>query len=322
MTSLGVVKLPGAGHLQLFVGGVTLWQTGSDPGAWTPASLFLPTQGAADIFEAIAACEQANGAPQVWGTAALHGNVLYTRYKASPAPGADWVAAEPFSSPHPIVPGYQANALAGGLSATNEIQLFATMPDPWPVTKLVTCWQTEPDRQDFTNWEEMAGAPPLGSSNQSIAVYNLPDRRLQLWACTPEGELLTSWKETTHPGSPWTPWAQASSPSRSAFATAGAVRADGRVQLWCLGGEDKPLVTSIQPTAPSATITAWEAFPLPTGTAFVFNVAVGKLSDGRLQLFIIGAPLHGDDAYTYTTWQTSIDPDSPWSAWQQLNTTT
>jgi hypothetical protein len=128
MASLAVVNLPVSGDLQLFVGGystgsISLSQTGSGPGSWSPASSFpLSETGSASDFDCVAACQNENGVPQVCGppTVGTHGSV-YTRYRQLGS--TTWTQPALLSS-HPI-----GNAIAAGLSAPGRTQLFASQPE-------------------------------------------------------------------------------------------------------------------------------------------------------------------------------------------------
>ena len=322
MSSLAVVNLPGSDNLQLFVGGypsgsITLSQTGSGPGSWTAASLFPLSGTSASDFDCIGACQNENGMPQVWGppTVGTHGWV-YTRYREL---GATTWTQPALLSATPI-----GNVIAAGLSAPGRVQLFANQPEIGGSSndagKLITCWQSVPNQQSFNAWSAMAGAPTPGNATGALAVHNLPDKRLQLWCCTSSNQLFTCWKESTKENVPWSTWTAASLQPGKVLSAAGGVRADGRVEVWCLleGGS---LVTSIQSSWPSASVSSWEPVSLPAGVGPVYAVAVGKLSDTRLQIFILAANTHANDAVDlYTCWQSSTAASAAWSAWTQLAT--
>lgn len=55
----------------------------------------------------------------------------------------------------------------------------------------------------------------------------------------------------------------------------------------------------------------WGAIPMDLTN--VSSIAVGTLSDGRLQAWASNTSIHG-----YSRWKTTPDPNSGWTAWQQL----
>jgi hypothetical protein len=337
MVSLAVVSLPGSGRLQLFVGGliqgsISLWQTGDDPGSWTPASsfpLYLPDpSGSICDFGCVAACQNQNSEPQVWGNPSIEGNGvsnvphgrIYTCYKN---PGStDWT--QPELLPSQPTTNTSINALAAGQSADGRIQLFAAVPDYTANTStLFTCWQSVPNKQNFNPWQKMNGAPILSIGEGAIAVQNLSDKRLQLWCCTSTNQLYTCWKESTKKNAPWTSWTPVFLQPGTVYSIAGGVRADGRVQLWCLEEPNGVLITSIQSSSPSVTFPSWTPVSLPGGVNQVYNVTVGKLVDTRIQLFIIANNTQKQGAAAiclYTCWQSNTAASASWSPWVELST--
>jgi hypothetical protein len=82
---------------------------------------------------------------------------------------------------------------------------------------------------------------------------------------------------------------------------------DGRLQLFVVS--QGQLMTAWKKTpAPDSGWTPFVAFnPAPNGT--IIGVTVGRLPDGRLQLFLTGS------AGLTTSWKRTTNPDSGWTVW-------
>jgi hypothetical protein len=258
---------------------------------------------------AIGACQDKNGAAQVWAAA---GGTLNTRLE--PAGSSAWTPPEVFTPQPSGPPGYPVNAIAAGLLAFGDIGLFAAVPDlVQHIGRLISCRQKLPDHQAFTGWSPVAGAPDLNEFDPVVAVGTLPDTRLQLWVGSSSGqELFTCWEQSTLANSPWTAWKAVAAPDQGVVFLACGTRPDGHVQLWAID-RGMGLVTAVQAAAPpSAGALSWSAQPLPAGVGSVAAVAVGKLSGSRLQLFI------AVDSYPKVDVYTCWSQGGGYSPWVQL----
>src|SRR5437016_11798787 len=71
-----------------------------------------------------------------------------------------------------------------------------------------------------------------GAIFNALAVANLTDGRLQLWAADQNLNIMTSWKETTDPKSEWTPMSPFQTPGAKAFTFTVSSLKDGRLQFF------------------------------------------------------------------------------------------
>jgi hypothetical protein len=308
MTQLSTVLLP-SGDLQVFQGLETLWQT--SPTAWTQASFFLPTTF---TVNAIAACCNADGIPQVWVVGAYQNESLaiYTTHKSSTARGASWTALSELSS----APGAVTDIFAAR-SASGRIQLFATVVAAnVNSTTLKTTWQAGPNTYtSFEAWQDFSPTPPALSNSSGIRFVTLADGLLQLWSYSAADELLTCHKSGTEINAPWTAWEQVSpSPAGIRLISAG-LGPNGQVQLW-FTSPGVPIFTAFQTNPPSTSIELG-TWALPAEAKEVIELAVATLSDGRLQLFIWATSQNSGSLYTQ--YQTGTSAGAMWSSWQKLN---
>ena len=149
-----------------------------------------------------------------------------------------------------------------------------------------------------------------------VAAGRLPDRRLQLWVTDAAGLVLTAWKETPSPNAQWTLWSDFADEVGPVLAGARQVTAaalpDGRLQLWMTDGAGGLLTTWKTSPAPNAPWVAWSDFlaevgAIPTGVA---QVAVGRLPDGRLELWAVDRA-----GGLFTSWKTNSSANAPWAGW-------
>jgi len=159
-------------------------------------------------------------------------------------------------------------------------------------------------------------SPAHAQQVTSIAVAPLSDGRLQLWAGTTAGQLLTTFKQTTDPNAGWSAW---SNFGPGGVPIAGTITSlavapleDGRLQLWAGTTAGQLLTTFKQTTDPNAGWSAWSNFG-PGGVPIagtITSLAVAPLEDGRLQLWA------GTTAgQLLTTFKQTTDPNAGWSAW-------
>ena len=312
MSLLAAVTLPN-GDIQIFQGKMTRWQTSAT--AWSAASVFPPPANlGAGEYGALAACRNAAGDPVVWGWFASQTNGkpnLVVNSKKSLAAGAGWTGwAELPSSPSNLVD------LCAGLSANGKIQLFATAAQSaGGALTLKTCWETSPNSQSYTAWEDFsATTPSLWASG--VRAVNLPDGRLQLWAVTATHSLISCYKESTAPGAAWSPWAQVSEtsgPAQPSYLIGVGAAPDG-VHLWATNSANELVTSHVSQAAnapPSTEHDAWLAAPMPSGTTIVTEIATAKRSDGKIQLFAWASPAQGQGSL-YT------QGPAPGSSWENI----
>jgi hypothetical protein len=146
-----------------------------------------------------------------------------------------------------------------------------------------------------------------------LAVTQLSDSRLQLWAISQTGVLFSAWQVSLDPAQPWTSLSPFNPSPGIAFSAVAGFSPDGRVQLW-ITNETRTLTTWKTTPDSDAGWLPWQLFSLP---AFAGISALGQLADGRMQLFaVVGVEFPFS---LWTTWKTSSASDATWSAWQKLN---
>ena len=302
---VAAVTLPGSNYVQVFVGGgssqaVTLTQTGlsSTDGldsAWSgPSSFAMSTEAGAADYTCIAACQDHNGQANLWAMPTI-GHTLMTRQKASAT--AQWSAPTPFNPQPPVGSSGPISVIAAGKSIPGRIQLFAALPDEAAGhCTMITTWETEENSGVYYDWTPMEGAPDL-ALQPAITCVNAPDGRLQLWATSSQGNLMTCWKSGQEKNAPWTTWEQAGAGIKATSA-AGGVDSSGLVQMWACASGDPDVMTGTVASSPSQNIT-WSNLFLASGAEVgtPYNVAAGHLSSGHLIVFLAAGVYNSPDKY-------------------------
>lgn len=148
-----------------------------------------------------------------------------------------------------------------------------------------------------------------------MATTYLSDGRVQFWVLSPT--LLTSMQTAANPTATWTsltPFQPALPGNGQGTSISAANSPDGRVQLWVTDDEGNLWTTWMKNLHdPNSGFYPWEMFPSP-GLPGGYAPAVGKLMDGRPQLFGVNA-----NYSVVTTWKVSTEPNAPWSGWSELN---
>jgi hypothetical protein len=154
----------------------------------------------------VAAVSLSNGTLQLFATG-TNGN-LYSRWMEGTQTGAPWSDWSTFAN----VSGDKIVQLAGAPLSDDRPIVFAITASG----SIYSCWKesVQPDAH-WTAWAQFKGKPP--AKLVGLALVPLPDKRLQLFASSSAGgnlyNLWTSWKVTTDPMSPWTPWSQVPLPA-------------------------------------------------------------------------------------------------------------
>ena len=146
-----------------------------------------------------------------------------------------------------------------------------------------------------------------------IISGTLPDGRLQLWSVDDDGDIRTRWKETSDPNAGWTGWTSFDGDARD---IAVGLLPDGRLQLFLLANDGLIYSRWKETTDPDAGWIGWQSYSpdLVDTDGSVINdfkcVGVGKLPDGRLQVWV--GKTKGD---TWTRWKETTHPDAGWTTW-------
>ncbi|MET3130093.1 hypothetical protein AAKU55_000334 [Oxalobacteraceae bacterium GrIS 1.11] len=91
------------------------------------------------------------------------------------------------------------------------------------------------------------------------------------------------------------------------FVAAGDLE-DGRIQVFAIDNNGQMESRWKETADPNSNWTSWSAFQTPTGGAT--TVAVGYLSDKRMQLFATDR-----NGHTVSCWKSSTNPNAAWTAW-------
>jgi hypothetical protein len=321
MSLIAAFSFPGlsgqAGPLEVvqFAAGANsaIWQTN---GGWTGGPAEFTTEADGVNYTAVAACNVGGGDPCVFLTYPTTVQCMSfgspgTDFGAAPAPPDDWT---------PIVAagmGYALDLCAAQLP-DGAVQVFAVMQGQ---PALQTCWQSNPGLPAFTPHEfnNMTEFSPtltgLSNGNFGVRAVTLPDGQLQLWALTGTGaqqEIVTSHKDTTHPGSAWSAWSTVASSGGTLQMVAGALGTvaneillyiidppsgpriinNQRIYLFGITESDGLVMASFtpNPNAPSPSGVVWTPVALPSGLpagAQVIDLAVIPLTNGGIQVFIL-----------------------------------
>ncbi|MEH2539201.1 FAD-binding protein [Bradyrhizobium sp. AZCC 1699] len=302
------------GRLELWgtgtAGGLfTTWKVTTDPNAgWALWADFLAEVGGLPEGVAqVAVAPLSDGRLELWVTGTAGG--LFTTWKATTDPNADWVPWEDF----PV----------GAVSAAARQVAVAPLSD-----RRLELWVTDGAGGLFTTWKEttdpnaawapwvdfLAEVGGLQEGVAQVAVAPLSDGRLELWATGTAGGLFTTWKATTDPNADWAPWvdflAEVGGLPEGVAQVAVAPLSDGRLELWVTGTAGGLFTTWKATTDPNADWVPWEDFPVGAVSAAARQVAVAPLSDRRLELWVTDGA-----GGLFTTWKETTDPNAAWAPW-------
>ena len=189
------------------------------------------------------------------------GTGLFSTWKRTTNPIADWVSWTNFEGEVGAVPG-GARQVAVAPLPDRRLELWAVDG----TGGLFTTWKvdTNPDAA-WVPWADFyAEVGGLAAGARQVAVAPLPDGRLQLWAVDGTGGLFTTWKVDTNPNAAWVPWADF-------YAEAGALAApaqqvvvarlpDLRLQVWVVDNLGNVFSSWKTTTAPNAAWSTWVDF--------------------------------------------------------------
>ena len=282
---------------------------------WTDLDNFLIDVGPLPAGAThVAVAPLSDGRLELWVT--LADGRLFTAWQNQTDPVVAWTGWTDFLAVAGSIPTGVAQVAVARLP-DGRLQLWATAVNG----HLFTSWKTHTDpNAGWTAWSDFqaeVGAVQSGVSH--VAVAPLSDGRLELWATAGNGRLFTTWKTTTSPNATWTGWhdfvAEVGPLPAAAARVAVAPLSDGRLELWVTMTNGSVFTTWKTQTDPNATWTAWVDFravvgPIPAGVA---QVAVGPLSDKRLQLWATNA-----NGGVVTTWKLTADPNAGWAGWSDF----
>jgi hypothetical protein len=198
-----------------------------------------------------------------------------------------------------------------------RLELWASAGDG----RLYTTWKLDGDpNAAWAPWYDFYGdVGDLPGGAGELAVVQLMDRRLILWAIAGNGVIYASWKTSDDPNAGWSPWSdfygEVGGLAAGARSLAVAPLTDGRLELWATDGNGALLTTWQAVRDPNSSWVGWNDFGASAGwlAGGARAVAVGPLSDGRLELW-------ATDAYgsLLSSWKVTTDPNAGWTPWTEF----
>ena len=248
------------------------------------------------------------------------GQKVCSIYKLTTDPDSAW--SNWTSLGNPTQPAVGILGPSVGYLPDDRMQLFVSDgQNVWSIYKL-----TADANSAWSNWTSL-GSPALGSPSSifgnTIAVGQLPDFRMQIFIVEHDqinstlGNIYTMYKLTTDPDSPWSNWTSLGSPGGSyAGDVAIGYLPDDRMQIFICTSDGTVYTMYKLTTDPNSAWSGWTSLGgIGTGIDSVYfaGVSVGNLTDGRMQIFVMG-----DDGNVYTKWKLTTDASSGWSGWTNL----
>jgi hypothetical protein len=279
---------------------------------WAPWFDFLAYRGAlpAAVRE-VAMAPLSDGRLQSWVVTATGG--VFCTWKETTDPDSEWASWFDFLAYRGALTG-TARQIALGRLSDGRLESFVVTQEGG----VFTTWQVGADpNAEWAPWADfLAEAGAVAGGVRQVAVAPLPDGRLELWAVTQSGGILSSWKETPDPNANWAQWFDflAYRPGLPAPVrqVAMAPLQDGRLEAWAVTSNGDLFSTWKVDTDPNADWEPWMDFIAEVGAlpAPVRSVTVAPLSDGRLTVWVVTTT-----GGVYATSKVNADPNGNWGPW-------
>jgi hypothetical protein len=207
----------------------------------------------------VAVSRLSDGRLELWASTAQGG--LFTTWTLTTDPNADWAGGSDFLAEVGPLPGAVTSVAVAPLS-DGRLELWASTAQGG----LFTTWKLTTDpNADWAGWSDfLAEVGPLPAAVTSVAVASLSDGRLELWASTAQGGLVTTWKLTTDPNADWAGWsdflAEVGPLPGAVTSVAVASLSDGRLELWASTAQGGLFTTWKLTTDPNADWAGWSDF--------------------------------------------------------------
>lgn len=247
-----------------------------------------------NIYNALATASLTDGRLQLW--APDSNTDVMTLWQKTGDPNAGWSSLSPFQTPEA-----KALTFTAGSPKDGRLQFFV-------VDRSLQLWSTQKQTSDANaHWTPLSPIDTGQVRAYSIAVSRLGDGYLQLFIVDTSTQIWTTRQQTMNYSDGWSPLSPFQTTQTGArFITAGHL-SDGRLQLFVVDYSDQIWTTWQQTSDPNAEWTSLSLFEAPPTRTSI--LAAGSLSDGRLQLFMIGL----DNSNIWTTWKQTTDPNAPWT---------
>ncbi len=207
-----------------------------------------------------------------------------------------------------------------GYSSDGRMQIFCVSHE----SNIHSIWKTTTDANaPWSDWANLGGSTHYAG----LSVGYLPDQRMQLFIFGDDGNIDSSWQTVADSNSDWSEWTSMGVPAAPSGGLAGILGnvsigylPDQRMQIFVVGSNGSLFSLWKITTDPGSLWTDWIDLGAIPGTGPKAlgpgSLAIGYLPDHRMQIFYIG-----NDSSLYSTWKTTIDPDSSWSAWTNMGGT-
>ena len=247
-----------------------------------------------NIFNDLAAANLPDGRLQLWASDPNLDIVTY--WQKLNDPNSKWTPASPFQTP-----AAKAFTFTVGSNKDGRLQFFVADDS-------LQLWSTHKQTSDANaQWTPLNHIDTGSVKVYSLAVGRLSDGRLQLFIVDSSDQIWTMWQQTSNSSDGWSPISPfQKTQTGSRFITAGRL-SDGRLQLFVVDNVSQIWTTWQQTSEANAKWTSLSQFEAPSTGARI--LALGPLSDGRLQLFIIEL----DNSQIWTTWKQTTEPDAHWT---------
>ncbi|NOJ91430.1 hypothetical protein HMI51_00490 [Corallococcus coralloides] len=275
----------------------TQWST-----YWSQPASTLPGIQAAQV----AAAKLPDGHVELFALAA-DGTIWGLVESTSGGDTPQWNAWQP---PIPAPSGVKPVEIAVGAIAGGRLQHWCIGTDG----KMYSRFQRDEPSLPWSDWNEFQPIHDVKVAH--LTTVPLANGALQLFAIDTNCKLHACRKQSPQPGAKWTPWHDFSGvKDRKLVQLAAARLSDGRPQLFVITHKGE-LYTCVQKgTAPDSDWSAWTSFSQPT--ANIEGVAVGVLSDRRLQLWLT-SPAGGGLYTLWTCWKQGTPANAPWTGWSKM----
>ncbi len=285
--------------------GSTWWDQDADGGAWDPARVFAAT--GPDVAQ--------GGTVAVVARTPDHLDVFWVNPDGSigstwwdqDADGGAWDPARVFAATGPDVA--QGGTVAVVARTPDHLDVFWVNPDGSIGS---TWWDQDADGGAWDPARVFAATGPDVAQGGTVAVVARTPDHLDVFWVNPDGSIGSTWWDQDADGGAWDPArvfaatgpdvAQPGRSERTACIHSPAIAAssDGRLEVFAVGADG-----GLWHTWQTALSNGWNGPPIlhghPAGTALVGSPAIAASSDGRLEVFAVGA-----DGGLWHTWQTAL----------------
>jgi hypothetical protein len=237
------------------------WKLTTDPNAdWASWFDFLAYRpGLPAGVQQVAMAPLSDGRLESW--VVTTGGGLFTTWKLTTDPNADWAGWVDFQA--------EVGALPGGARQVAVAPLPDGRLEVWATTgtgQVFSTWKTTTDPNSaWAPWFDfLAYRGGLPAGVEKVAMAPLSDGRIESWAVTGGGGLFSTWKLTTDPNADWAGWvdfqAEVGALPGGARQVAVAPLSDRRLHLWSTTGTSGLLTTWKTTTDPNADWVPWSDF--------------------------------------------------------------